>query len=291
MSDILIDSIRIPKTSSAKIFAKETAGVKKTKQPSAPAVPVLEPGIDFVSIPITQNRLDTRPLLDKPTIRMQTDIPLTSKLQSFMDQTETVKLDVSNMPEPVQAENALEEIIAAEILFLRTYIEVMQEQRALKKSDIELANQIIHTLNDVNEKLREEHFNQSNDFLAKLKASQILGWVNKLIYGTATVLGVSSVAVTVATGGAALPAVLAIANGIAALGSGVGTIAKAILDYQHQKKLGVLEEVKLKKYLTDQKIKDGIREMGVSMREVLRNWKEIFTVVNNWTKTSLSNQR
>ena len=111
----------------------------------------------------------------------------------------------------------------------------MQEQRALRKADIGIANEIIHTLTEVNNKLHEEHFNQSNDFLSKLKLSKILGWVNKLIYGGAAVLGLSSIAVTIATGGAALPAVLAIANGIATLGSGVSTIAKGILDHQHQK--------------------------------------------------------
>lgn len=268
-----IDSIGLSKGFQPTTAINNLENVKKSRRKTvtSPALPSVEAESDAPLTPVRKNRLDTRPELEKPFLPPHDAAEIREEVTKILS-----------------VKDKLEEKEIAEIFILRTYIEVMKEQRNLKESDMKIMNDTLHHLNKANQKIREDHFNQSNDVLNSSKISKILTWVSRLIYGGSAILGISSIAATIATGGAALPAALMIANGIAGLSSALGTAAKGALEHKYQVQLGQLEEIKLKKHLTDQKIKEGIREMSLSMNEVSRNWQEIFTVINNWTRASLN---
>lgn len=182
-----------------------------------------------------------------------------------------------------------------EIALLQSFIQFMKIQRQHSKADAELTLHSIEKRLEANKNIKTEYFNKLDEHIADNKKSEILKWINWILYGALALVGLGSLALTitasVVTGGLAISLgisiTIALVNGVLSIGSGATSLLKGWLDYNNKKLLGVLEEKKWERIMNNSKVDQAKEEMRQSMEVVADNWKELIDVINNWFQASI----
>ena len=167
------------------------------------------------------------------------------------------------------------------------YFSCVKARQALGKTDTELGLQRTTKLQKTNQVLKEEYFNKLNEMHKSSKISKILGWVNKAFIGIMGSVAIASVAFATATSvGTALPIALAGIGALAAIGSGVLTIAKGIVDHKTNQITGDIEAQKSTRGMNNEKIKTAWEEMKQSSEVTFDLWKQLGEVMKNMLSAS-----
>lgn len=174
-------------------------------------------------------------------------------------------------------------------LLLLMYIACMKTQQESREEGNMLAMQNAQQRQEVNRRLQEEYFNTLDEKISRSKADDVLGWVGWALWGAIAVAGVASVALTIATGSAALPTVLVVANGALAVGQGGVQITQGVLKYENDKATGIMTENEAERYVNTTKTREEIELMKQSMQVIAEAWEALIEVLNNQYQASTNN--
>jgi hypothetical protein len=251
------------------------------------------PGFAGMFFPQHNQILDptvSRPKLESPSLN-------TKKLGGVEQDVGRLLANVSELDKAGNSkqEKPLDKNLA-EVALLQLFIQCMKMQRDQNETAAELTFDSTQRNQEANKKIKEEYFNKLDQLIAQKKQSEILKWVNWILYGALTTVGVASLALTltasVVTAGAAIPLAVKVTMGLikaaVAVSAGTASIYKGVLDYKNNEIVGTLEEKKWERVFNTRKIKSGMEEMRQSMEVISENWKELITVVNNWLQASLN---
>jgi len=179
----------------------------------------------------------------------------------------------------------------AEVILLKMLLTCLKTQRDHAETNAKLTLDTVEKKQAANRIEKEAYLSKQQDLIEQKKKSTILSWLSWALWGALAIVGIVSLALTIAaTGGASIPGAIAIAFGLAnaalAIGSGSTTITKGVVDYNNKKKIGIMEEIKFKRHLNSQKIREGMQEMKETMDVISENWKEAVKVVNHCYRAS-----
>lgn len=174
-------------------------------------------------------------------------------------------------------------------LLLLLYIACMKAQQDSREEGNMLAMENAQQRQEINRKLQEDYFNTLDEKISRSKADDVLGWVGWALWGAIAVAGVASVALTIATGGAALPTVLVVANGALAVGQGGVQITQGVLKYENDQATGQMAENEAERYVNTTKTREEIELMKQSMQVIAEAWEALIEVLNNQYQASTNN--
>lgn len=168
-----------------------------------------------------------------------------------------------------------------EAALLLLYVACMKAQQSNREEGSTLAMGNAQKRQEVNRHLQKEYFDTLDEKIKRSKADSVLGWVGWALWGAIAVAGVASVALTIATGGAALPTVLVVANGALAVGQGGVQITQGVLKYENDLAAGEMVQMEAERYVNTTKIRDEVELMKHSMQVIAEAWEALVEVLNN----------
>lgn len=171
------------------------------------------------------------------------------------------------------------------LLFL-LYIACLKAQQDSREEGNLLAMKNAQQRQEVNRHLQEEYFNTLDEKIARSEADEVLGWVSWALWGAIAVAGVVSIALTIATGMAALPVVLAVANGALAVSQGGVQITQGVFKYQDGLATGDMIENEAERYVNTTRTREELELMKHSMQVIAEAWKAMIEVLNNQYQAS-----
>jgi hypothetical protein len=166
-------------------------------------------------------------------------------------------------------------------LLLLLYIACMKSQQSNREEGTKLSLNNIQMRQETNKMLMGEYFKANDEKLSRSQTNEVLSWVSWGLWGALAVAGAASIALTIATGGAAAPTVLVVANAALALGSGSVTITQGVLNYQNDKSTGEMKGIEAERYVNSQKIREEIDQMKQSAQVIAESWEALIEVLSN----------
>ena len=173
-----------------------------------------------------------------------------------------------------------------EAALLILYFACMKAQQDSREVGSTLAQETAIKRQEVNRHLQEAYFNTLDDKISRNEVDSALNWVGWALWGAIAVAGVASVALTIATGGAALPTVMVVANGALAVGQGGVQITQGVLKYENDKSTGEMTQIETERYVNTTKIRDEVELMKHSMQVIADAWEALIEVLNNQYQAS-----
>ncbi|CCB91404.1 putative membrane protein [Waddlia chondrophila 2032/99] len=173
-----------------------------------------------------------------------------------------------------------------EAMLLLLYIACVKAQQESREDGSLLAQETAVKRQEINRHLQEKFFNTLDDKISRSNVDSILDWVGWALWGAIAAAGVASVALTIATGGAALPTVLVVANGALAVGQGGVQITQGVLKYKNDKAAGEMLQIETERYVNTTKIRDEVEAMKHSMQVIAEAWEVLIEVLNNQYQAS-----
>lgn len=173
-----------------------------------------------------------------------------------------------------------------EAALLALYFACMRAQQDSREEGSMLAQETAMKRQEVNRHLQEQYFDALDDKIARSKVDSVLDWVGWALWGAIAAAGVASVALTIATGGAALPVVMVVANGALAVGQGGVQITQGVLKYENDKTTGEMVQLETERYVNTTKIREEVETMKHSMQIIADAWEALIEVLNNQYQAS-----
>lgn len=169
---------------------------------------------------------------------------------------------------------------------LLLYIACMKTHQSNRKEGTSLTYDTVQKKQETNKQLMTEYFDKLDETISRNKTNEVLDLVSWAVWGGIVAAGVASIAVTVATGGAALPTVLIVVNAALGFGSGSVAITQGVLNYQNDLDSGKMLVMETDRYINSEKIREGMDEMKQSMDEIARTWEQLSEVLENLRKAA-----
>lgn len=228
--------------------------------------------------------IGSRPVLQKPKISHSEGL---ESLVAALKSVEEKKINkaVENVDEKVQSEDfpvqrGFGSLSEAEVEKL-TY-EMHQNQINIReKAGVTLKENIIQDT-AAKKRLWKMYLDLLEEAAQKAKNSKIFNWISigAGVIGGAVLIG-SLVAVAVASGGVALPAVLAIAGGIAAIAGGGSGIGGAIFKYQGGQAAGNATVMREKQNMKKDEIMAKLQNMEENDNSITQLWSNLGQLLRN----------
>lgn len=168
-----------------------------------------------------------------------------------------------------------------EIQLLYLFLACSKMQREQNQTDVELTHDIVIRKQQANKIVTQEFFLKQDELIDKNKKSKWVRWINWIFGGALAVAGAGSIAMTVASGGAALPVALVVLNATLAIGTGTSKIFQGILKQKSDELRGEIELKKFERNSNNEKIRSGMEEMNKSAENVAESWKLVSEVIRN----------
>ncbi len=179
------------------------------------------------------------------------------------------------------AEQSGQEAQINEVLLFLLYIACMKTRQESSEQNSLLSMESAQNRQKANQELQKQFFQTLDDKISRSKTESALSWVGWGLWGAIACAGVASIALTIMSGGAALPTVLVVANSALSVGQGSVTITQNVLNYQNNKATGEMVEIESKRYLNTEKLHQDIETMKESMQIITDIWKQLIEALNN----------
>lgn len=223
----------------------------------------------FIAPEYSPSALDLRPKLEAPQINASQITATAEELENKL------------IPKTSKNDEAQSDKNKAEIAFLFLYMACVQAQEESKKEHSMTKFLHVQSLQTANKVHMENYFNLKDEIISRSNTNEVLGWVNYAVWGGLAIAGVASVALTIFTGGAALPTVLIVANAALAVASGTLTITQGILEHNNDIARGDMKVIETERYLNTDKIKEGVKEFNQDYKAISDYYKEFKTLLMN----------
>ncbi len=222
--------------------------------------------------------IGSRPVLQKPQIAPATGVDSLVSALKKVDESKLVKA-VANSEE-TSSRAGFGELSEAELEKL-TYEMHHNQIDIRQKASVTLKDNIIQDSRD-KKRLFEQYLDLLEEARQKAKNSKIFNWISvgAGIIGGAVFFG-GLVALLVGTGGAALPAVLAAAGGVAALASGGSGIGGSVFKFQGNQASGNAFVTREKGNMKKDEIMTKIQNMEENDNSITQLWSSLGQLLRN----------
>ncbi len=224
----------------------------------------------------TPESLLTRPKLESP----QLDIRKLPAIYEEFEKHLIPKASSSSEAETQDRNQSEIDLFKLLIACMKTQVENRQDHTALKFEHVQ-------SLQAANKLKMKEYFDVKDELISRSNTNEVLGWVNYALWGGLAVAGVASIALTIATAGAALPTVLIVINAALAVGSGSMTITQGILSYNNDQSKAQLQEIETQRYINSEKIQESTMEFGKDHDAIVKLYKMLLDVSTNCHAASI----